>query len=900
MVDITFYPDQFLSGLKAMAPESTTPALSTGSRLGPYEIISFLAAGGMGEVYVARDSRLGRLVALKTLSSTFSSDPERLRRFEQEARAASLLNHPNIVAVYDVARQGEVPYIVSELLEGRTLRAVLREGRIPPARTLDYAMQIARGLSAAHDKQIVHRDLKPANIFITRDDHLKILDFGLAKLTHPEWEGSSNTGEDTASLLSTPGAVLGTAGYMSPEQVQGLPSDHRSDIFSFGAVLFEMLAGQRAFGGQTTFETMQSIMECNPSMDLVASAPSSLRAIVRRCLNRSPESRYQSARDLLFSLETAAAAPLESRSTISERVAIMVETVKRRPRTVSVIVSAVAASLLLPFFLRSQETQAANGTAIVASVPKIVSTRVTSEGDVFSTAISPNGEFVAYTLIREGKARLMLEHLPSSSTREVYLASSSQPLSVLSFSPDGSSIYFSRLNPDDSSSIYRLPLLGGVEQMVSNSSDLDFQPHGTGFASTRFDEKSGRSSLLILQGDGSGERLLTAIHNGHHLSNPTWSPDGQAVVVAERDWDAGKDRILEVDSATGRAHLFGSVEWSSMFYGMRWLPDGSAIIASGAGVLGGQLFLLPRGGIPREITSDQIEYTSLSISENTAKVAAVGRQPAYHLWRVSLRGGSDPEPLTTGLNATDGQRGLAVLPDGRLIFTSRANGSIDLWLSNPDGSSKVRLTTDEGEEVQPTLSGDGRTLVYYSSRGIWRMDIPSRKRTRLPESDGGGPSLSPDGKWIYYTPNGEDGLRRISVQTGLVEKIPLSVPCVFGRLSPDGRLVSCGAPNGKVHLVDAGTRKVVNTFAIPLSFGAVRWSPDSRSLVFAAPTGKASNVFLQPIDGGVRQQLTHFTSDFVQHLAWTPEGDLIVSRGSVFADVFVMQLDQKDGFPKPR
>src|SRR5215468_8278578 len=238
-------------------------ALAPGSRLGPYEILASLGAGGMGEVYRAKDPRLGRDVAIKVLPASFSADADRLRRFEQEARAAGLLNHPNITAVYDIGTHEEAPYVVQELLEGDTLRSLLSGGRLSPRKAIDYSLQIAHGLSAAHEKGIVHRDLKPENLFVTKDGRVKILDFGLAKLTHQE-EGSQATNLPPATAGTEPGVVLGTLGYMSPEQVRGRQADARSDIFAFGAILYEMLAAKRAFHGDSAAETMSAILKEDP------------------------------------------------------------------------------------------------------------------------------------------------------------------------------------------------------------------------------------------------------------------------------------------------------------------------------------------------------------------------------------------------------------------------------------------------------------------------------------------------------------------------------------------------------------------------------------------------------------------------------------------------------------
>src|SRR5215472_5775898 len=281
--------------------------LSAGTKLGPYEIVAPIGAGGMGEVYRGRDSRLCRQVAVKVLPALFSSDQDRLRRFQQEATAAAALNDPGILAVYDVGTQDGLPYVVSELLEGETLRDRLRHGALSRRRSVEYGIQLARALAAAHDKEIVHRDLKPENIFITREGRIKILDFGLAKLTRQE-EAAAAAGQTTPPAMTVdtiPGVVLGTVGYMSPEQVRGLAADARSDIFSLGIMLYEMLSGQRAFKGQTSADTMSAILKEDPPdfAETGREISPAVERIVRHCLEKNPEERFRSAHDVAFALE---------------------------------------------------------------------------------------------------------------------------------------------------------------------------------------------------------------------------------------------------------------------------------------------------------------------------------------------------------------------------------------------------------------------------------------------------------------------------------------------------------------------------------------------------------------------------------------------------------------------
>jgi serine/threonine protein kinase len=308
--------------------------LTSGTKLGPYELSDAIGAGGMGEVYRARDPRLNRDVAVKILPASFSSDRERLHRFEQEARAAASLNHPNILAVYDIGTQDGSPYIVSELLEGESLRERLRSGPLSLRKASDYALQIARGLAAAHDKGIVHRDLKPDNIFITRDGRVKLLDFGLAKLT----QAAPTLGDsETRTIQSEVGTVLGTMGYMSPEQVRGKAADERSDLFAFGAVLYEMISGKRAFHGETAADTISAILHTEPPelTETNRNVPPALDRIVRHCLEKNPEERFHSAHDVAFDLETLTSI---SSSTVATRA---VAKITHRRTMVAVIALAV-------------------------------------------------------------------------------------------------------------------------------------------------------------------------------------------------------------------------------------------------------------------------------------------------------------------------------------------------------------------------------------------------------------------------------------------------------------------------------------------------------------------------------------------------------------------------------
>src|SRR5262245_45954108 len=400
--------------------------LAPGSRLGPYEIIAPLGAGGMGEVYRARDPRLAREVAIKVLPASYAGDADRLRRFEQEARAAGGLNHPNVLSIHDIGIHEGAPFVVSELLEGETLRERIESGDLTPRRAVEIAVQVARGLAAAHAKGIVHRDLKPENLFLTRDGHVKILDFGLAKLLQPHAEGSPLTSLPTTPAGTHPGVVMGTTGYMSPEQVRGAQSDHRSDIFSFGTVLHEMLTGRPPFRRDTAVETMSAILKEDPPEISGASRTVSpaLSAVVRHCLEKRPEDRFQSARDLAFNLESACgsgtSAAIQAAGAPGKGVAW------RAPAflVVGLALGALAGTAVSTWWARAPEV-----------TPPTLSYVSYSGRDTDPTA-SPDGRLLAFSSDRDGKERIWLKQLPGGGEVALTAGIDTRPR----FSPDGSTI----------------------------------------------------------------------------------------------------------------------------------------------------------------------------------------------------------------------------------------------------------------------------------------------------------------------------------------------------------------------------------------------------------------------------------------------------------------------------
>jgi serine/threonine protein kinase/Tol biopolymer transport system component len=539
-------------------------AVTAGSRLGPYEILAPLGAGGMGEVWRARDPRLGRDVAVKVLPASFSADPERLRRFQQEARAAGALNHPNITAVYDIGSHEGTTYVVSELLEGETLDTRLGEGPLSPRKAIEYALQIARGLAAAHEKGIVHRDLKPENLFITRDGRVKILDFGLARFNAPDG-GESPSGLPATSAGTEPGIVLGTLGYMSPEQVRGRPADPRSDIFSFGAVLYEMLSGKRAFPGTSAADTISAILREDPPEVSRSDRqiPDALERIIRHCLEKQPEERFRSAHDLAFALEAVSGASGSTSAVVPLALRARPRFVRENWRWILALGAAVLAGALLDRFLRSP------------AEPHLVTFHpLTYSGTDFSPAASPDGRTLAFASERDGRRRIWLKQLAGGN--EVALTSG--PDDDPRFSPDGSMVLFAR-SEGSRMMLYRVPLLGGEpRKLAEDASDGDWAPDGRRIAFVRKSLKAGvlGSSVFVAAADGAGAREVARIEE-HALRWPRWSPDGRRIVLVDNGLAGASRPILLVDVDSGKTRQITPPGRGAVI-SANWSGDGSDLL----------------------------------------------------------------------------------------------------------------------------------------------------------------------------------------------------------------------------------------------------------------------------------------------------------------------------------
>ena len=844
-------------------------ALASGIKLGPYELGASIGAGGMGEVYRAHDSRLGRDVAVKVITASLAQDAGRVHRFEQEARAAAALNHPNILAVYDVGTHDGNPYIVSELLEGATLRDRLREGPLPMRKVVDYALQIARGLAAAHDRGIVHRDLKPDNIFITNDGRAKILDFGLAKLTRRE----SGVDDLTKTFQSEPGMVLGTVGYMSPEQVRGKDADARSDVFSFGAVLYEMLAGLRAFKGDSSADILSAILKEEPQdlIEINASVSPALDRVVRHCLEKNPAERFQSAHDLAFDLETL--------SSISRTSKEIVVPEPPPPETRRWLWPAMAVLLLA---LVGVASYFVGHSGRATSAPEFHQLTFRS-GTVYRARFTSDGNSILYTAAWEGNPlELFTSRSDSVEARslgsDMLLAaiSSKNQLAVLLKPTIGSAGSI----PLPKGTLALLPLEGGAPRpLAQNVSYADWTPDGSELAVIRAGDQNQLLSLNVLQFP-----IDTTIYKPESgwLSDVRFSPDGKYLAV-EQHVRTGDDGELVIVDRSGKkvaeSPHYGSIN------SLAWASNEEVWFAATPGSDSRSLRAMNLRGQVRDVYRAPSDLTIHDIAAN-GRVLLTGDTD-----RLLLFGGTAGAPdkdlswlgwslaaaiSDDGATAVFSESGAAVGGSAATYIRAldRSGPAIELgsglpteispdgkWvatLNNHEPPNIVLLPTGVGNPVQLTSNGwqytrimhwmpDGSALLVNAAPpgqkpGVYQLDIQSKQLRRiLPEGIHGG-APSPDGKrlmgwqgntWKIYSIAG----------TELATLPPMTDDDRPDHWSGDGNSVFVWNLAGKPRLdrVDVASGKRVPLYSIgpPDTTGIVsvslfRVSKDGKSHIYSA------------------------------------------------------------------
>jgi len=878
---------------------------------------------------LAQDLSLGRQVALKFLPSDFTSDEERLRRFEQEARAASSLNHPNILTIYEIGESDSSRYIASEFIEGVTLRERISGKSINIDEAIDIAIQVSDALISAHSKGIVHRDIKPENIMICggghlgqKEGHVKVLDFGIAKLTETPL---GETDLPTRPMLSTSeGITIGTAPYMSPEQAEGQKIDARTDIWSLSVVLYEMLSGHVPFAGASRSRLIVSILEKEPRplSEIVERIPPALEEIVTKGLRKDRESRYQTAREFQNDLTEFRNEPhvAVTRLTDGYRSATashLVDTSRstRSRSLILLIVAAVVAMTAIGLGVRYFWLRLTNG---IAPTPfsKFNLTRLTTHGKASSAVISPDGKYVVHVLGAVQQNSLWLRHIATGSDKEI-LPSNGYDISNLSFSPDGNHVYFVRRNGRDFILQY-IPVLGGQPKEIVHDIDssASFSPDGQRFAFVRGNPLNANASLIVANADGSGEdKLLTKGMDDFFFvsaGNPAWSPDGDHIALALRGEDSYRN-VFVVDVKNRTAKKLTSQQWNAI-HTICWLRDGSGVLITAIDPerKNTQIFYSSYpGGKVEKVTNDLNNYEDLSVTSDGMGAVTVRSEGESDIWVSSNEDLTNAKQITS--NKFDGVTGMAWSPDGKLLHGSNESGTRDLWLMNADGTDNRQLTANSGLNFFPCLSADGKYVIFQSSRSpkgsmnIWRINIDGSNPTQLTSGiHDVNPQCTLDNQIIYSADyQGHASVWKMPVEGGNSARITDYFSFVLA-LSPTNENIALTFFDDKTTPVRARTGIIsasggppTTVFDFPTSFGTlgggfygqtISFTRDGKSLTYIDTKNGVSNIWSQPIAGGPSKQLTHFTSDMIFYYAWSSDGKkLAMARGTKTSDVVLIK-----------
>ncbi len=786
----------------------------------------------MGEVYRAKDPRLGRDVAVKVLPASFSDDPDRLRRFEQEARAAGLLNHPNITAVYDIGAHDGAPYVVTELLEGETLRAELAGGRLSPRKAIDHAIQIAHGLAAAHDKGIVHRDLKPENVFVTNDGRLKILDFGLAKLTHVEDASSGRENLPTATAGTEPGVVLGTMGYMAPEQVRGKPADARSDIFAFGAILYEMLSGKRAFQGDSAADTMSAILREDPPDLSVTNQNISpgLERVLRHCLEKNPEQRFQSARDLAFDLEALSGVSAPRGTTAAGFAPIRA----RRVLPLAIAGVVVAGALAGAYFLGKRQ----------GFVPPPSFTQLTfRRGHIQSARFAPDGQTILYSASWEGKPIEIFASRSESPESRPFGVAGADLLGISSTGELALSINNRHVGAfTQTGTLARVSVAGGSAPREIQEDVLwaDWSPDG--------------KDLAIVRNVGAKQRLeyplgKVVYETEGWISHPRVSPGGSEVAFADHPLEGDDGGSISIVDREGKKQT--ASETFASLQGVAWRPDGREVWFSAATVgFNRALHAVTPSGAHRVL----VRSTGGLVLQDVAKDGRV--LVTQQKSRQELLARIGDEPKERDLSWLDWSLAIDLSPDGRvLLFDESGEGGgkgYSVYVRNTDGSPATRL------------------------------------------GEGSAQSLSPDGKWVLAIVASTADARLVAYPTGAgqprtFDKDGLTVQ--DATFLPDGKRILMNANEEgrgvRIYLRDfAGGKPRAVT---PEGYRAFprTVSLDSRSVVVRGPDRR---FYVYALEGGEPRPLPGIASDGELPRGWSADGRLYISGRGVPARLDLMDV----------
>jgi eukaryotic-like serine/threonine-protein kinase len=898
-----------------------------GQLIAHYRIVRKVGGGGMGVVYEAEDTKLGRRVALKFLPAETDRDAPTLERFVREARAASALNHPGICTIYAIEEHEGRTFIAMELLEGAPLDKTLTTMSMPIPRAIDIGMQLADALDAAHKKGIVHRDIKPGNIFVTERGTVKILDFGLAKLLQDHHGGiEGETIGRTTYLLTSPGTAVGTIAYMSPEQARGEELDGRSDLFSLGAVLYEMVTGKHPFPGSTSAVIFDNILHNAPvaPVSLNPAVPTELERILNKSLEKDPDVRYQVAAELRGDLKrlqretdsgrTPAAVSTSVRVAAVEPGAAAEQPPLKSKSSGSVLVEAARSNKLGAGLTLGVATLVifAAGFGIYALVQRtrhipfehFSIENLTNNGHVSRAALSPDGKYLLHVLDENGLQSLWLRHIATGSNTQIVPPAATR-YAALTFSPDANYIYCVRRDEAEHAiaSLYSAPMLGGTPRLLIRDVDspITFSPDGKRFAYLREHHDTPYYDLLIAHSDGSPDRALftnTQVSTDSEVA--AWSPDGKTIVIPIVQ--PGHDALggfLGVDVASGKMQQV-ALAADRIYYDPVWLPDSTGLLAASAQAEAGlsrrQLgFVGYPSGAFRLLTTDTNNYFSPSIAADGRSLAA---NQILFTYELDVAPAASPDATRqVPLESHAPIWRWSWMSDGRLVIPQAG----DIRLVGVNGGETVVFSDAKHVSDQVALCGGGKDIVFRAigrahaaALNLWRIDPLGGNEKQLTFGNESDPQCALDGKWVYYADFANHGaIKRIPIEGGSPETI--RDPSIGAwALSPDGKTIA------GIEVRELDHKLVLNLYSIedrkttyqdldqrasfPFGFAA-----DGKGVVYTVREKGVDNLWVQPLDGEAYHRLTHFTAEKIGWFAFSPDGSKIaIERGHFDSDAVLL------------
>ena len=903
-----------------------------GTSLLHYTILKKLGAGGMGVVYEAEDTRLGRHVALKFLSRDFEQDPSALERFKQEARAASALNHPNICTIYAIEECDGQHFIAMEVLDGESLKEKIRGNPLPLDKIIDIGTQISDALDVAHGKGIVHRDMKPANIFITSRGQVKILDFGLAKLVHERRPALETVGGEAATLapmqLTSPGTAVGTIAYMSPEQARGEELDARSDLFSFGAILYEMATGKVPFEGNTSAVVFQGILDGQPPplTGLNPSLPFKLQEIIEKALEKDRDLRYQSAAEIRSDLKRlkrditghssqtgiAAAAPSSVVSAASgtpsapvSSASIILDSAKRNKSSAGLITGLSLLMIAAGIYGLYKGIAQWIGDSGPVPFQNMNMSKLTNSGKVVLATISPDGKYVVNAVDEgRGKQSLWMHHIATGSNAQI-MPPTEVRYQGLTFTPSGDFLYFVRIEPENPGLglLYQIPVLGGTPHKLITDVDsaVSFSPDGQQMVFLRMSSSEGSSKLIIAHPDGSGERALASLPIPGY-SSPDWSPDGKWIASTTIDLGAQNlGRVVVLNPTNGKEKTIFAA--TASLQKPTWMPDGKHLLLIFHDITSdwnGQVGEVSVSGKKlHRITNDLSSYSNrtLAVTRDGRQLIAIQNTPDSGVYTMDVVGNSTPKQVDN-----HGDINVSWLPDGRLL-TLDSDGHISLM--NGDGSSRNVIYQQNLPMQGLTACPDGANAFFSmpnkdtKTLNIFRLDLQNGTATAVTNGKvDQTPECSPDSKFIIFDrlERGRQWLMEMPVAGGQAKQLT-DKPANFGTFSPDGKQIAMLTFEGQganvkplIAILPAQGGLPVKSLE-PSRFisGPFQYSADGQSLYYPVTEKGVSNIVVQPIADGPPTPATNFDELFLYSYDYDWKNKkLAVARGRTNSDVVLI------------